>query len=197
DNAANFNKPDEIKKDFVVERGTAKGVDFLLKYDYRKFYFWAVYSIGISDRFDGVRTYAPHFDRRHNVNLVGNYKLGKNESWAISARWNYGSGFPTTKTAGFYELLPFADGLSTDITNANGILEILYGPLNEGRLPDYHRLDLSASKTFTFSRNSNLEITASVTNAYNRENIFYFHRIRYERVNQLPVLPSLGATLSF
>ena len=43
----------------------------------------------------------------------------------------------------------------------------------------------------------NLDITVSVTNAYNRENIFYFNRIKYERVNQLPIMPSLGASLTF
>jgi hypothetical protein len=197
DNAENFNKPDAVKKDFIIEKGTAKGIDFLLKYDYKRLYLWAVYSLGFSERNDGIRTYAPHFDRRHNVNLVGNYKLGKNESWAVSARWNYGSGFPLTKTAGYYELLPFTAGLNTDITTENGIMEVLYGPLNDGRQPDYHRLDIALAKTITFSRNSNLEITVSLTNAYNRENIFYFHRIRNERVDQLPVLPSLGLTLTF
>lgn len=197
DNAANFNKPDAVKKDYIIERGEAKGVDFLLKYDFRKLYLWAVYSLGFSERFDGTRTYAPHFDRRHNVNLVASYKFDKAETWTASARWNYGSGFPFTKTAGFYELLPFSDGLNTDITNENGILEIIYGPLNEGRLPDYHRMDLSLTKVIGFRKNLNLEITGSVTNVYNRENIFYFHRIRYERVDQLPILPSLGVTLTF
>ena len=197
DNAANFNKPDAVKKDYIIERGEAKGVDFLLKYDFRKLYLWAVYSLGFSERFDGTRTYAPHFDRRHNVNLVASYKFDKAETWTASARWNYGSGFPFTKTAGFYELLPFSDGLNTDITTENGIMEIIYGPLNEGRLPDYHRMDLSLTKVIEFRKNLNLEITGSVTNAYNRENIFYFHRIKYERVDQLPVLPSLGVTLTF
>ena len=197
DTFEHFDKPDAVKKDYIIERGIAKGVDFLVKYDHRRYYLWMVYSLGFSERTDGIRTYAPHFDRRHNVNIVANYKIDKAETWEVSARWNYGSGFPFTKTAGFYELLPFADGLNTDITSENGVLEVIYGPLNEGRLPDYHRLDLSLTKNFTFSKHSKLEITGSVTNAYNRENIFYFHRIRYERVNQLPLIPSLGLTFSF
>ena len=32
---------------------------------------------------------------------------------------------------------------------------------------------------------------------YNRENIFYFNRVKYERVNQLPLMPSLGLSLTF
>jgi len=38
---------------------------------------------------------------------------------------------------------------------------------------------------------------APVTNAYNRENIFYFNRVKYERVNQLPLMPSIGMSLTF
>jgi hypothetical protein len=32
---------------------------------------------------------------------------------------------------------------------------------------------------------------------YDRPNIFYFDRVRNRRVNQLPVLPSLSATVQF
>ena len=78
-----------------------------------------------------------------------------------------------------------------------GDLGIQYADLNQGRLPYYHRLDFSIAKDFSFGKNTNLNITASVTNAYNRENIFYFNRVKYERVNQLPLMPSLGMSLSF
>jgi hypothetical protein len=37
----------------------------------------------------------------------------------------------------------------------------------------------------------------SVINVYNRDNVFYFDRVRYARVNQLPILPSVGVNLSF
>ena len=43
----------------------------------------------------------------------------------------------------------------------------------------------------------NIDLTASVTNIYNRDNIFYFNRIEYERVNQLPIMPSIGANITF
>ena len=72
-----------------------------------------------------------------------------------------------------------------------------YGALNEGRLPYYHRLDCSISKTTQLSNSSTLDLSLSVTNAYNRENIFYFNRIKHERVNQLPIMPSFGASITF
>ena len=76
-------------------------------------------------------------------------------------------------------------------------VEIEYADLNEGRLSYYHRLDASISKNIKLNKNSTLDITFSVTNAYNRENIFYFNRVKYERVDQLPMMPSFGASITF
>ncbi|MFM7016776.1 MAG: TonB-dependent receptor [Bacteroidota bacterium] len=197
DNGTYSNEPDYKTKDYIVESGKAYGVDFVLKYEHKRMYLWGVYSLGKVTRNDGIRTYSPHFDRRHNINLVGAYTFGKKLNWEVNVRWNYGSGFPFTKTAGFYEYLNFANGLYTDPTTANGYLGVSYGDLNQGRLPDYHRMDISVKKTLLLSEHKEMEILASLINVYNRENIFYFDRIRYKRVNQLPVLPSLGINMTF
>jgi len=183
--------------EFIIESGVAKGVDVLVKFKSKKLYVWAVYSIGFITRNDGNRTYHPHFDRRHNVNFVTSYKFGKRNSWKADMRWNLGSGFPFTQTQGFYENLTFSDGINTNYTTSTGELGIAYAELNEGRLPYYHRLDASISKSIKLNKSVNLDMTLSVTNAYNRENIFYFNRISYEKVNQLPIMPSFGASITF
>ena len=183
--------------EFIVEQGTAKGIDLLFKYKKNNLYIWTVYSLGIINRKENSETYFPHFDRRHNVNFVTSYTFGKNNSWKTDARWNLGSGFPFTQTQGFYENLIFSDGINTNYISENGELGIEYASLNQGRLPYYHRLDLSVSKIINLSKNILMEISASVTNAYNRENIFYFNRIAHERVNQLPLLPSAGINIRF
>jgi hypothetical protein len=193
----NRNKTSNSDDDFVIETGYAQGVDVLLKYSNKQLYLWGVYSLGFVRRDDGIKEYAPHFDRRHNVNFVASYKFGRNNSWKTDLRWNLGSGFPFTQTQGFYESLTFEDGINTDYTSVNGDLGIQYAELNKGRLPYYHRLDLSISKIVKVANKSDLEISASVTNVYNRENIFYFNRIKYERVNQLPIMPSIGASITF
>lgn len=197
DIAANFEEPEILRKDYIIEEGDAKGVDLSLKYEYKRLYFWAVYSYGIVTRRDEFREYNPHFDRRHNVNLVGSVTAGKKLDWQIDVRWNFGSGFPFTQTQGFYSYLDFTGGLNVDYTAENGDLGIIYGPLNESRLPTYHRLDLSVKKIFAVAKRSKLEVTASVINVYNRDNIFYQDRVTYERVDQLPILPSLGASITF
>ncbi len=197
DIAANFDEPEIYRKDYIVETGLAKGVDVSIKYEYKRIYIWAVYSLGFVTRQDEFRDYVPHFDRRHNVNLVGSITFGKKLDWQFDARWNFGSGFPFTQTQGFYPYLDFTGGLNVDYTSENAELGILYGPLNESRLPYYHRLDVSLKKTFAVAKNSVLEVTASVVNVYDRSNIFYQDRVTYERVDQLPILPSLGASITF
>lgn len=196
----NLNRNKVFKRDpnYMIETGKAYGIDLLVKYDTEHWYFWGTYSLGFVDRYDGEQSYPPHYDRRHNLNLVGAYVFGKDNSWEISARWNYGSGFPFTLTQGFFEEIDFSDGVSTDYLTQNGNIGIIYDEnLNAGRLPDYHRLDLSAKKRFDLSKKSKIEIIASISNVYNRDNIFYFDRVRYERVDQLPILPSLGFNFSF
>lgn len=197
DNGFYQDQPDYLTKDFIIEKGNSYGADLVVKYEYKRAYLWVVYSLTYVTRNDGIREYRPHFDRRHNVNLVGSYTFGKKLDWELNARWNFGSGFPFSGTQGFYEYQNFSEGLYTDPNSTNGNLGIIYGPLNQKRLPPYHRMDISLKKEFVLNKNSNLDITASAINIYNRENIFYFDRVRYQRVNQLPFLPSLGVSMTF
>jgi hypothetical protein len=185
------NIPETLKRDYIIETGSAMGIDFVFKYSYKRLYLWAVYSLGVVTRDDGIQEYYPHFDRRHNVNLVAAYTFGKNLNWEASVRWNLGSGFPFTQTAGFYENLTLDGGIGTDYTSQNGYLGVEYGELNKGRLPYYHRLDLSVKRDFEIGRTT-LGAVIGITNVYNRENIFYIDRVSYDIVNQLPILPSLG-----
>jgi len=192
--------PDYLKKDYIIERGDAEGIDLSLKYEYSRLYLWAVYSYAFVHRTyerDHMVNYVPHYDRRHNINLVVSYQMGENKSWETSMRWNFGSGFPFTLTQGNYEKLDFNQGITSNYTTGNGSLGILYGELNGGRLSYYHRLDCSVKKTFTFSKNSKLEADLSVTNAYDRKNIFYINRITAEKIYQLPFMPSFGLNFIF
>lgn len=196
DNSEFSNISDELKKDYIIETGNAYGLDFSLKYTSTHLNVWAIYSLSKVNRWDGITEYNPVFDRRHNVNLVAAYIFGKNLNWEFNARWNLGSGFPFTQTQGFYEGLNFST-IDQDPTSANGNLEIAYADFNKGRLPYYHRLDLTLKRTFIMGKNTELELNASVTNAYNRENIFYLDRVSGNKVYQLPILPSFGMSFTF
>ncbi len=194
----NRNKLSAQDPDFAVETGEAYGLDLSLKYETPKTYVWATYSLGKVTRDDGQQVYPTVFDRRHNVNFLITQNFGANNLWEASARWNLGSGFPFTPTQGFYSNFNFGEGLETDVLTENPDLGIIYADeRNSARLPYYHRLDVSLKRTFEFSRTTKLDVIASITNAYDRDNIFFFDRVRYERVNQLPILPSLGIDFKF
>jgi len=195
----NRNKTERSQADYVVETGKAYGVDLTFKYEVPGLYVWATYSHGYVNRNDGEQEYPTVFDRRHNVNMLVTYDLDKKGSWQVSGRWNMGSGFPFTKTKGFYNYLDYLGGVGTSYQTENpDNIGILYSDeRNGGRLPYYHRFDLSVLKKISFSKHSGLEVNISVTNANDRPNIFYFDRLNYERVNQLPILPSASAKLYF
>jgi len=182
--------------DFSSETGNAYGLDISLSKQTKKVYYWATYSLGYVNRDDGEQVYPAHFERRHNVNLLVTLNLGR--SWEFSARWNYGAGFPFTLTQGFYGNYNLLGGIDSNVLTGNPDLGINYSEKrNSGHLPDYHRLDVSLKKTFEIKKNLTFELLASVTNLYNRGNIFYFNRVTYTRVDQLPILPSLTAKLDF
>ena len=189
-------KPDYLKKDFIVEDGVAQGIDFTLKYDYKRFYLWTTYSLAKVQIWDGVQEYYPIYDRRNTINIAGSYEMGKSRDWDFNIRWNFGSGFPFTPTQGFYENINLTN-VNSSYTTANGTLGILYGSLDSKRLPDYHRLDISIKHRIELKENMTFEISAGATNVYNRDNIFYFDRVTYTRVNQLPIMPSVTLSLKF
>lgn len=182
--------------DYIIEKGQAYGADMSLCYDADRLYVWATYSLAFVTRTDELQTYHPHYDRRHTVNLLATYALGAHREWEFSLRWSFGSGFPFTQTQGVYEQLASSQ-VGYDYTSANGQFGITYAGLYEGRMPAYHRLDAGVKRKISIGKRSLLVISLSATNIYNQKNIFYFDRMTAQRINQLPILPSLGLTFTY
>ena len=182
--------------EFIWEKGKAYGGDVTVKYDNKGFYVWLVYSLGWVKRTDGVVDYFPHFDRRHNVNLLLSYAFGKRRSWQIDARWNFGSGFPFTQTQAYYpHYMP--TNINDDYVSGNEDLYFMLAGLNQARLPNYHRLDIGAKKKFHIGERNSLELSISFSNVYNYRNVFYVNRISNEVIYQLPFLYYFGLTWRF
>ena len=192
-----YYQPEYYRKDYIIEEGYAMGLDLSARVDMERLYVWATYSLGYVERKDEVQTYNPHYDRRHTVNLLATYALGEQREWELSARWTFGSGFPFTQTQGVFERLLFPSGISSDYTQENGEYSLHYADLYKGRLPSYHRMDIGVKRKYSLGARSILELNLSATNVYSRENIFYFNRTTFQRVNQLPILVCAGATLTF
>ncbi len=197
--------------DFISGDGKAVGIDLTAKYSKGRLFLWSVFSYqkvtyttlvakSILDN-PTVQTYPPPFDRRFNMNIVSSYNAGKKHDIELSLRYNLGSPFPFTQTQGFYENLNLSlSGVNANVNQQNGNLGIVYADqINGGRLSYYHRLDLSVKKKFEISKNNNIETTFSVTNVYNRNNIFYIERTsnKNSRQYQFPIFPSVNVTWNF
>jgi hypothetical protein len=199
EDVAQFEQIDDVfKKDFILESGQSYGVDFLVKYSKDRLFLWGVYSLGKNTRWDGFQEYFPVFDRRHNINLVGSYLFGNKKDYELNIRWNLGSGLPFTPNAGFYQGESFQGGVTTDyVTNNPSSTSTLLGSFNSQRLPAYHRLDITFKKQFKFKNKTSMELIASITNVYGRNNIFYVNRVTGEEIYQFPILPSFGMSYKF
>ncbi|MDR2868475.1 MAG: TonB-dependent receptor [Bacteroidales bacterium] len=189
-------KPEILRRDYIWEKGVAYGGDITVKFDYKGIYLWAAYTLSWTKRTDELQSYFPHFDRRHNLNVVLSYACGKRKSWQFDARWNYGSGFPFTQIQSFYPQYDFGSIGEDYITN-NETLGILLDGLNKGKLPAYHRLDLSVKKKFYIGERHAIDVSVSATNVYNYKNIFYVNRVTKNIVYQLPCLYSVSFAWSF
>jgi hypothetical protein len=180
-------KADALDPDFVQGEGESYGFELLLKYLHPVVQFTGSYSLSWSYKTVNGWVSYPRYDTRHSVNLNMGFNFGA--GWSASATWIFGSGLPFTQIAGFYDKLYFDDLFSWNGASENYQPFTILGDRNLGRLPNYHRLDLSISKDIKLSF-LNASVSFNVLNAYDRKNIFYFDRKTGERVNMLPVLPS-------
>ena len=136
-----------------------------------------------------LQSYAPPHDRRHQVQAGGSLRAG---SIDLAVRWQYGSGLPYTRPFGFDTFVP-PRGLPQVETDP-GSRRVLFDRPYNGRLPAYHRLDLSAGTELSFGAAA-LDLQAGAVNGYNRDNVFYYDVFRGRRVDQLPLVPYVSARL--
>ncbi len=124
-----------LEADLLSGIGRAMGLEFYLKKNSGKLNGWISYTLGKSElKVDGINSfnwYPTRFDQRHNLKVVGYYEL--NKRWTFSANFTFLSGTPTTfPTDRFTQqeyLIPY---------NA-------FNSRNNVRIPNFHRLDISAT----------------------------------------------------
>ncbi len=140
------------------------GSELLIQKQISNLIAWLTYSYTDNDyTFDGFipSTFPNNFENQHQVNYGVIYD-NKHLKLALGARWFTGK--PTT--------LP----LNNTITNN----QITYAEPNSSRLDDYFQVNFSAGYTVELSKNSKLQMGASVQNLLDAKNIIN----QYFRINQ-------------
>jgi ferric enterobactin receptor len=149
---------------FFTGTGISRGIEFLVQKKFGTLNGWLSYTLGKVENkykeFNNGETFPANHDRRHEVKIVTAYSIGK---WNLSATWIYASGQAYTAPESQY-YMPLLNG------DDYGYIHV--SDKNVYRLPDYHRLDLSASYNFK-NKSFNGEFGLSIFNVYNQENIWY------------------------
>lgn len=162
---------DDLPTEYRQGEAVGYGLEFFLQKKEGALTGFIGYTLSKAERtIEGVnlsRTFDANHDRRHSLSLLGTYDY--NEKWSFGGSFTYGTGRPTTIPSGSYQ---YGDGYVADvITERNGY-----------RLPDFHRLDLSATLIPRKNLGKKYETSwvFSLYNAYSRKNPFSL----YTRVKQ-------------
>ena len=145
-------------------------------------------NFGSASRLEAA-TFNPPHDRREQVNAMAQYRFGSNKA---SIRWQFGSGLPFTQVNGYYtDLGSSLNPNNQNYVTASGGTNVSRSDLYGARLPTYHRLDITLERSFSI-KTASITAMAGVINVYDRNNIFEYNVFSGGRVDQLPIIPSLG-----
>lgn len=164
---ANLIANDAIEQVILPGEARAYGAELLIKKNQGDFTGWFAYTLSRSEQrtpgrtseepgINNSRWYATAYDKPHDLSVTGSYRLSRR--WDLNANFIYQTGLPTT--------YPTAQYRFEDLTIP------VYSPRNSNRLPDYHRLDISATYTPQKERRSTYSSSWNfgIYNVYARKN---------------------------
>ena len=185
----------EIEMERLLSRGEGRayGVEFYVKKNIGDFSGWFSYTLSWSEnKVEGVNNekwYTASNDRRHDVSIVGMYKL--NHKWDLSATWVYTSGQALTAPSAKYDIDEWT--------------HYYYAERNGYRAPAYHRLDFGINNTKERPKYTRIW-SFGVYNLYNHYNpyVITFENddekvtgTRTEQVSLFGIIPSVTYTIKF
>lgn len=179
--------------------GRAHGIDVLVRQvEGERFSGWVAYSWLHSWRADSSSQRFPTvMDRRHTMNAVGQWRRGAR---TFSMRALLTSGAPYTPAVGGYARDGYASAGNAGFVPLPDD-QLLLGPRASARLPWYHRLDMSLSRTW-HPRRFDITGIGSVMNVMNTKNAaaytYAFEGVRNRgSIPNLPFIPSIGLTIGY
>jgi hypothetical protein len=205
-NAEEVNWEDNV----AVGQAWSYGAEFLVQRKFGKFTGWVGYTLSWTQlQFDSInfgKKYYAKYDRRHDISLVGIYKI--NEHITLSATWVFGTGNALTLPLAEYTVSEHTPGSSTgqqsNFPNFFSWFVQDFGEKNSFRMAAYHRMDIGVQfhrKMKYWDRTFEL----GFYNLYNRKNPFFYY-IGYDtsgqtrklkQISLFPIIPSVSWTIKF
>jgi hypothetical protein len=187
-----FSSEIEIERLTLAGDGKSYGVELCARKNSGRLTGWFAYTLSWSKtRIDGInggQWYDANNDRRHDINIVGMFRL--NNRWTFNAAWVFNSGQAFTAPSGKYQIID------------NWIY--YYAERNGYRAPDYHRLDVSAvwSKKY---RKMTKQWVFGIYNIYNRYNPYLINfedsadgaRTKAKQYSLFGIVPSVAFNIQF
>lgn len=186
--------------------GVSYGSEFLLQRKEGKLTGWVGYTLSwTKHQFDAInngKEFYARYDRRHDVSVVGQYKIKKNIT--LSATWVYGTGNAITLPISTYRLDNFGSDKSNYGHWAHGQE---YTERNDFRMAAYHRADIGIQFRKEKKRGVRT-FEVSAYNLYSRKNPFYYFtgpenrfdpdsKTVLKQVSLFPILPSVSWNYKF
>ncbi len=157
---ADLNNAPDVESELLFGKGRAYGIEFFLKKKTGKFTGWIGYTLSRTERLiEGVNNnnwYPVKQDRTHDLSVVAMYQISK--KWSISSVFVFYTGNAVTFPSGKYQI-----GSRTFF---------YYTERNGYRMPNYHRLDFSATYEFEKGKRFEHSLNFGVYNVYARENAY-------------------------
>ncbi len=117
------------------------------------------------------KAFPDYYDRRHTLYIGANHVLSN--KWTINAGFSFSSGNPFTYLNGIYPSAGYKadDLLGSIFSNGSIVPYVVFNvpSLNNKRVPDFHRLDITAEKKISF-RGHSAALAFGVYNIYARKN---------------------------
>ncbi len=160
-NGADLQANKFLEGELLFGQGRAYGLELFLRKAKGSFNGWISYTLAKSERqFNQINNgmwFNARQDRTHDISVVGLYELGK--KWTLGATFVYYTGNAITFPSGKYQV--------------GGKTMFYYTERNGYRMPDYHRLDLSATyEPRKRDGQFHSSWSFSLYNAYNRKNAY-------------------------
>lgn len=172
----------KVEKYLIYGQDKAYGLEFLLRKKQGKLTGWVSYTLSRSlKQFDAINNgswFSAKQDRIHDVSVVANYKISPRTEF--SGVWVYYTGNAVTFPSGFYQI--------------DNIEYPYYTERNGGRMPNYHRLDLSLTIHNKPEKKFRTSWNFSVYNAYGQMNPYMIY-FRNEHNNNGSELKAKQVTL--
>jgi hypothetical protein len=189
-----------LESELTSGSGSAYGVEFMLERSVGPLAGWLAYTLSWSERtfpeLNYGKPFPPRHDRRHDISLVLNYRLG--EYWEFTAAWVYSTGQAITFPVAQYSLED----------NGWGGERFYYTDRNGYRMPSYHRLDLNFAYAFKWF-GWDWKCSINIYNTYSHMNPFVYYvdgeydssTGEYKNVVKkgtlLPFVPTAGLSFRF